>query len=745
MMPAHRPSLCLVLLATVSIACDPSDPVPDGGVDAGDLGGSDSGEPDDGGRRDGSADGGPIDELAYLNVLATSDDLARVENPAKPGVKFLARVDGRDPPEPLPEACYFQNMRRWEWHVQFLQQAFPELRDLSFDAYVSWILRKATRRLWGGDVRLWPGVTHPLTQRKGVISLVVYTDQTEAFTLEMVTEVHGRLAACMPFASELLVLVPSHPIQQSSAEALRAELAARGIGVVFPRELIEGLASESYSVGVGFGYLKVVPEDAYLEDYGPRDVVVVKSAPNDISIVAGLLTADPQNLHSHVNLRLQEKGIPNAAVPDVYGNAVIAAMADKLVRYAVTETKVEIRPATLAEAQAFWEEHKPSVPEPRANLEVTAVGRYAGLSAADAEAYGAKAANLAELRNLLPAQHRVEGFGLPFAAYASFIADRGIQPTIDALLADPLVRQDAQVKRSRLNGLRRQIRDAAFPPALLQEIALVMTETFGTATATVPFKFRSSTNVEDLDALTGAGLYDSRRGCLADDLDGDEVGPSRCLSDEERVFLETRLAALRAEQLQHPERTWLAAIIEDIEGDLSDEKSIARAVKRVWSSLWNERAFDEREYYGIDHRKAFMGVAVNPSFALERVNAVALTNLVGEGGGSVYRVVSQVGYESVVQPADPTAVAEVLTFRRDGSNLSDVRRLVSSSLSPGGAPLWSDPDLAILAGLLFTVQDHFEAQVYPELRPLRLDLEVKIERSGEVALKQVRPYVTAGP
>ncbi|MFL7807254.1 MAG: hypothetical protein AB8I80_01415, partial [Anaerolineae bacterium] len=41
-------------------------------------------------------------------------------------------------------------------------------------------------------------------------------------------------------------------------------------------------------------------------------------------------------------------------------------------------------------------------------------------------------------------------------------------------------------------------------------------------------RFRSSTNVEDSAQFTGAGLYDSFSGCLADDLDGDELGPSIC-------------------------------------------------------------------------------------------------------------------------------------------------------------------------------------------------------------------------
>ena len=47
---------------------------------------------------------------------------------------------------------------------------------------------------------------------------------------------------------------------------------------------------------------------------------------------------------------------------------------------------------------------------------------------------------------------------------------------------------------------------------------------------------------------------------------------------------------------------------------------------KVFASLWNERAFDEREYYGIDHRAAYMGIAVHPAYALEQINAVAVSN-----------------------------------------------------------------------------------------------------------------------
>jgi pyruvate, water dikinase len=45
-----------------------------------------------------------------------------------------------------------------------------------------------------------------------------------------------------------------------------------------------------------------------------------------------------------------------------------------------------------------------------------------------------------------------------------------------------------------------------------------------------------------------------------------------------------------------------------------------------------------------------------------------------------------------------------------------------------------------LAGLLFSVQDHFAASVYPSISPLMLDLEVDVTRDGRTVIKQTRPY-----
>jgi hypothetical protein len=219
------------------------------------------------------------------------------------------------------------------------------------------------------------------------------------------------------------------------------------------------------------------------------------------------------------------------------------------------------------------------------------------------------------------------------------------------------------------------------------------------------------------------------------------------LEPPERAVLEATLSARRQELAQHPDRVWLSPLIDDLVGDLEDEKPVAMAVKKVWASLWNERAFDQRDFYGIDHRVAYMGIAVNPTFIIEGASAVAVSNLQPDTGPPLYRLNSQVGSESVVQPEDPTAVAELLSFRRAGEppQATEIQVHVASNRLPAGTPVWPPEKLAELARLLFRVHDHFAVNVYPQLSPLHLDCELKVTAAGEVVFKQARPFVSSDP
>ena len=81
---------------------------------------------------------------------------------------------------------------------------------------------------------------------------------------------------------------------------------------------------------------------------------------------------------------------------------------------------------------------------------------------------------------------------------------------------------------------------------------------------TKKLRFRSSTNVEDTRYFVGAGLYDSFSGCILDDTDGDDVGPSHCDPDE------------------------------------PNERGVFRAIRKVYASFYNLNAYLERLRHGVN-------------------------------------------------------------------------------------------------------------------------------------------------
>lgn len=697
-----------------------------------------------GGQGSAGAAGAAGQHGVAIDVLAVVENAEQYAALSGEGaeVKYLAIVDGTLPPGAFGSgACLFQNTAKYPYHLQFLR-SLAEYAELSPERYSDLVLRRASRVMWGGVLKLLPGAPHPLTGNAGVLGYTVYTgsEPSELFTVADVAEVDRRLKANAPFAAELLAFMPDGTAQREALPPLLPALAAEGIAVLDPQSARPELTAETYSEGEGYGYLKLLGEGE-LSAVGPRDVVVIESAPHALGLVAGLVTARPQSVASHLNLRLREKRIPSAAVSAILQNGVVAGLAEQLVHLEARGDEVTIEPARPEDAEAFWRIRQPPLGAPNSELETSALTALSAIDATRVATFGTKAANLGELARLLPARHRVAGFAFPFRAYADFMLESGLTADVEALLVDPRVATDAAYKRSRLSALRERIRGAQLSSALREALAIAIFEAYSDAGATTRLRFRSSTNAEDLPGVSGAGLYDSRSGCLADDLDEDTLGPSACLSLEDEAYLREELAARRSELSDHPELTHLHEIIADLEADLAEEKSAFRAVLRVWASLWNERAFDDREYYGIDHRSTFMGIAVHPTFVGERLESVIVTNLEAGAEQPLYRIVSQLGEVGVVGPSDPTAIPEILTFRRGSSDRAEQITLVQpSSLGASERSLWSDAALDELSALVFSVQDHFAANVYPGLNPLSLDLEVDVTHDGRTVIKQVRPY-----
>lgn len=234
----------LLLLAPVfalPLACGAaSDLVDAGGVDAGaaDASSLDAAPTDSGSEDSGSSDAAPLGDAGphFLTTLDAPEDLAGLLAPGG-DVKYLSPVVGAELRPPIVEPCYFQNMQLYPYHLLFLR-SFPELATLGSNDYANLVLRRPTRIWWGGGVKLYPDVAHPIAGR-GVLAWTVYHEVAGADRLvaDDVVAVHERLASCARFAPELLAFLPTDPYQSTLAHAEQAALAARGVAVIFPDQL----------------------------------------------------------------------------------------------------------------------------------------------------------------------------------------------------------------------------------------------------------------------------------------------------------------------------------------------------------------------------------------------------------------------------------------------------------------------------------------------------------------------------
>ena len=522
----------------------------------------------------------------------------------------------------------------------------------------------------------------------GSLGFYYYTSASRAYSFSLMERTHTLLAASMPLLENDLAYWIASLRLRSYQSDLPLYRASR-IPVVFDADVYPDTGFLPLNPGEGYGVLRVMEPD---DRPHPRDVVIYEALPNELPRMAGIISTVPQTPLSHVNLRAIQDDIPNAFIRDALDDADVDALIGSYVRYEVLETGWSLRTATPEEVDEHYESSRPTQAQtPERDLSVTSITPLSDVGFDDWDAFGVKAANLAVLRTLaLPEGTVRDGFAVPFYFYDEFMKANDLYTRITTMLADEDFQTDFDVQDEMLDDLRDDIKDADSP----QWIIDALTEMHATFPEGTSLRYRSSTNNEDLPGFNGAGLYDSKT--------------------------------------QDPEET--------------EEDGIDKSLKGVFASLWNFRAFTEREFHRVDHTAAAMGVLVHPNFSDELANGVAVSfALISETGGldpvtdteGWYYVNTQVGEDLVTNP-EAHSVPEEILLGSYGVN----RVLSLSNLVEPGELLMSFGQLRQLREHLEVIHSHFEGLYGPAAdEPFAMEIEFKITSGNVLAIKQARPWV----
>ncbi|MGQ9590150.1 MAG: PEP/pyruvate-binding domain-containing protein [Planctomycetota bacterium] len=662
----------------------------------------------------------------YLLEVQTAEDFAAISVPSEIPRDFLRAtkylVPAREDPSLLPPV--FQNVQKYPLHQDFLRIVFPErFPGLDTAGYLALVEVRATREYFAGAIFEFE------TEEGPAFGFSVFTRDPDVYpaellSLEEVRAVRERIAAAFhlrPFG-----YAPRRPAEV--AEALR------WTDPGFP--IYTGSARpsyEAYTRAVGYGWVRRLRaqefEDAAARGrIGWRDILVLERAPSDIEgVVAGVITAEPQDELTHVAVRTARRGTPNAYVERAL--EVFEPWEGKLVRLEVLATEYRASEAGASEAEAWWESSRPSLSRPPSvdrdydSFDSLEEMDLSGAERPPVARYGGKATNFAKLQRILTgerAAYREPGFAIPVRWYLEFLRANWTKSALDPkrsvtyeehlreLLSSERFEADPEYRHASLAAFREEVeRRGQVDPVLVGLLLGRIAEVFGAHD--VPVRFRSSSNIEDSLEFNGAGLYDSTTACAADDLDADVAGPSLCNPAE------------------------------------PDERTLSRALKRVWASLWSFRANEERSYYGIDAEDVAMGILVTRAFLDEGANGVAFTGNPANALDRRYLVLAQVGEESVVSP-DPGKRAEKSLLEVEGGAVRAIERVRPSSLVAPGEFVMSDAKLRELGELLAYLDAAFPIDLEGHERSeVLLDVEFKVEASGKLAVKQIRPFLLSEP
>ena len=501
-----------------------------------------------------------------------------------------------------------------------------------------------------------------------------------------------------------------HPT--SDAVALEAKKLPASIPVVTTEQLYQGIDYQPLTLATGVGRLRFSTGAAVeLNPPSSQDLLVLDEAPNDISVVRGLITQTFQTPLSHINVLSANRHTPNMGLKGALTNATLRALEGKLVKLTVGALAWSAVEVSQAEAEQFWADHAPAAVTlpaldlgPTALLDVEACtpdptdgGTLRDAIKDSVRAYGGKAAQYSILRRIGADVPIKPAFVVPVAWYDRFMRQNGLYDKVNEYLADAAFRTDSTVRVQKLAELGQLI--------LAGTIDAELQTALRAKAASAPWnnqklRFRTSTNSEDLEGFPCAGCYESHS------------------------------------------------------GDPAEWEDVLDAIRQSYASAWSYRTFEERTFYGVDHFSVGMALLVHHNFSDEEANGVAVTANPFDAAGldpAFYVNVQTGGDAEVVAPPAGVKSDEFLYYFSQPNQ--PITFLTHSNLVAPNTTVLSTTQTYALGKALAAIHARFSAAYGPAAGNTgwyAMDVEFKFDDEAApgqpptLYVKQARPYPGRG-
>jgi pyruvate, water dikinase len=483
--------------------------------------------------------------------------------PAASAVKtVIDRADG--------DRLYFPNTRKYDLHYVFVSTHLsgngkPEVTSISNFGLTEYYTPE--RRFILGTLMHYTGA--------GIWAWeLTPSDNASA---ELIALAYRKIVdSC--FCGKDLYFHPTSLTMEAEARKLPAS-----VKVLPAARLSEAYAYQPLNNATAIGKLVFATADRLRKGYsGLRDIVVLDSAPEGFPMVGGIITQEFQAPLSHLNVLSREHGIPNMGLRGALTDSALRALEGKWAKLTVDPSGYSVSEAAQAEADAWWDAHRPAaVAVPAMDTaakdlrDVENILNIGNLGLGEAlrlaiPAYGGTVGNFSVLSYMDTASvHYEPAFGVPVFYYWQHMRKNGLEDSVDSMLADSVFRADPEERVRRLKSLREAIQAAPIDSAFWILLNAKLETKFPGAGR---FRFLSSANAEGLEGFTGAGLYGSRIGGRSD-----------------------------------------------------SPESVLSALLGVWAGLWSFSAFEERSIRNIDHKTIGMGLLVQEAGIGAEAEGAAIT------------------------------------------------------------------------------------------------------------------------